>query len=50
MKRKIARFISECDACLWVKVEHQRQYGALQPHNIPKWKWDEIEMNFFQVF
>jgi hypothetical protein len=29
-----------------VKVEHQRLVGPLLPLNIPKWKWDQIAMDF----
>jgi hypothetical protein len=29
-----------------VKVEHQRPTGTLKPLLIPKWKWDEIAMDF----
>jgi hypothetical protein len=29
-----------------VKAEHQRPAGMLKPLLIPKWKWDEIAMDF----
>jgi hypothetical protein len=29
-----------------VKAEHQRSTGMLKPFLIPKWKWDEIAMDF----
>jgi hypothetical protein len=29
-----------------VKAEHQRLTGTLKPLLIPKWKWDEIAMDF----
>jgi hypothetical protein len=29
-----------------VKAEHQRPTGTLKPLLIPKWKWDEIAMDF----
>jgi hypothetical protein len=35
-----------CDSCQRIKVEHQRPAGLLQPLQIPRWKWDEIGMDF----
>jgi hypothetical protein len=46
MKRDIAEYVSLCDTCQWVKAEHQRPAGLLQPLKIPKWKWEEIGMDF----
>jgi hypothetical protein len=34
------------DSCRRIKAEHQRLAGLLQPLRIPKWKWDEIGMDF----
>nr|GFB56316.1 putative reverse transcriptase domain-containing protein [Tanacetum cinerariifolium] len=42
MKRDVATFVSRCLICQYVKIEHQRASGLLQPLNIPVWKWDEI--------
>jgi hypothetical protein len=46
MKRDIAEYVSLCDTCQRVKVEHQRPAGLLQLLKIPEWKWEEIEMDF----
>ncbi|XP_073119156.1 uncharacterized protein [Henckelia pumila] len=46
IKRDIARFVSECLTCQQVKAEHQRPAGLLKPLPIPKWKWDNITMDF----
>jgi IS30 family transposase len=46
MKQDIAEYVSLCDTCQWVKAEHQRPTGLLQPLKIPEWKWEEIRMDF----
>lgn len=46
MKRDIAQFVTNCQICQQVKVEHQRPTGLLQPLPIPEWKWDHITMDF----
>ena len=46
MKRDIARYVSICLTCQRVKAEHQRPGGALQPIQIPEWKWEDISMDF----
>ncbi|GJS79005.1 putative reverse transcriptase domain-containing protein [Tanacetum coccineum] len=46
MKKDIAVYVSRCLICLKVKAEHQRPPGLLQQPEIPKWKWDGIEMDF----
>jgi hypothetical protein len=38
--------VVECDVCQRVKAEHQRPAGLLHPLKIPKWKWEEIGMDF----
>ena len=38
MKRKIAKYVSECHTCQRVKAEHQSPAGKLQPLPIPTWK------------
>jgi hypothetical protein len=46
IKRDIAEYVSLCDACQRVKAEHQRPARLLQPLKIPKWKWEEIVIDF----
>ena len=46
MKRDITKFVEQCSTCKQVKAEHQRLAGMLKPLLIPKWKWDEIAMDF----
>jgi hypothetical protein len=46
MKRKIARYVSECDTCRKVKVDYMKPGGLLQPLNILDGKWDDISMDF----
>jgi hypothetical protein len=44
-KRVVTEYIALCDNCQWVKAEHQRLAGLLQPLKIPQWKWEEISMD-----
>jgi hypothetical protein len=46
MKREIAKYVSECDTCQRVKTDHLRPAGNPQPLSIPKWKWENICMDF----
>jgi hypothetical protein len=46
MKREIARYVAEWDTCWWVKADHLRPTGNLQPLSIPEWKWEGIYMDF----
>jgi hypothetical protein len=45
-KRDVAAYVAKCDVCQRVKAEHQRPAGLLHPLKIPKWKWEEIGMDF----
>ncbi|KAI3732488.1 hypothetical protein L1987_63693 [Smallanthus sonchifolius] len=38
-------WIPRCLTCLRVTTEHQKQYGKLQPLEIPIWKWENITMD-----
>ena len=46
MKRDIANFVEQCSTCQQVKAMHQRLAEMLKPLLTPKWKWDEIAMDF----
>jgi hypothetical protein len=46
MKGDITEYVTWCNTCRWVKAEHQRPVGLLQPMHILVWKWDEISMDF----
>jgi hypothetical protein len=46
MKREAARYISEYDTCRKVKANYMKPRGLLQSLSIPKWKWDDISMDF----
>ncbi|GJS77787.1 putative reverse transcriptase domain-containing protein [Tanacetum coccineum] len=46
MKAEIATYVSKCLTYAKVKAEHQKPSGLLQQPEIPKWKWEEITMDF----
>jgi hypothetical protein len=46
MKRKTTCYVSECDTCRNVKANYMKTGGLLQPLSIPKWKWDDINLDF----
>ena len=46
MKQQITQFVAKCDVCQRVKAEHLKSVGTLQPLPIPKWKWEEVGMDF----
>nr|GEY38985.1 retrotransposon protein, putative, Ty3-gypsy subclass [Tanacetum cinerariifolium] len=46
MKADIARYISQCLTCAKVKVKHLKPSGLLQQLEIPKWKWENVTMDF----
>ncbi|GJU52446.1 retrotransposon ORF1 [Tanacetum coccineum] len=45
-KADIATYVSKCLTCAKVKPEHQKLSGLLQQPEIPKWKWENITMDF----
>jgi transposase InsO family protein len=42
----VAEYVTLCDTCQRVKVEHQLPAELLQPLQVPEWKWEEIAMDF----
>ena len=42
----MAEYVAICDTCQRVKAKHQLPAGLLQPMIIPKWKWEEVGMDF----
>ncbi|GJZ40952.1 putative reverse transcriptase domain-containing protein [Tanacetum coccineum] len=46
MKADIATYFRKCLTCAKVKAEHQRPSGLLVQPKIPKWKWDNITVDF----
>ncbi|GJS27354.1 putative reverse transcriptase domain-containing protein [Tanacetum coccineum] len=42
----IATYVRKCLTCAKVKAEHQRPLGLLVQPEIPKWKWDNLAMDF----
>uniref|UniRef100_A0A2C9W6D4 RNA-directed DNA polymerase n=1 Tax=Manihot esculenta TaxID=3983 RepID=A0A2C9W6D4_MANES len=46
MKKEVAQFVSACEVCQKVKLEHQKPAGMLNPLSIPEWKWENIVMDF----
>jgi hypothetical protein len=46
LKRDVAAHVAMCDVCQRVRTEHQRPARLLYPLKIPKWKWEEIGMDF----
>jgi hypothetical protein len=49
MKKEIAQYVARCDTCQRTKAEHQKPAGLLQPLPVPKWKWEEIGMDFYNI-
>jgi hypothetical protein len=50
MKRDVIEYVALCDTCQRVKAKHQQLARLLQPLRVPKWKWEEITMNFMVGF
>ena len=39
-------YVSKCLTCQQMKTEHQVSSGLLNLILVPKWKWDNIAMDF----
>jgi hypothetical protein len=50
MKADIVNYVARCLECQQVKDEHRHLAGLLQPHVIPKSKWEVILMDFIVGF
>nr|GEW00803.1 hypothetical protein [Tanacetum cinerariifolium] len=46
MKADIATYVGQCLTCAKVKAEHLKPSGLLQQLDIPKWKWENVTMDF----
>ncbi|XP_050897680.1 uncharacterized protein LOC127104538 [Lathyrus oleraceus] len=46
MKKEIVQFVYAYLTCQNPKIEHHKSLGLMQPLSIPKWKLDNISMNF----
>nr|GFB93840.1 putative reverse transcriptase domain-containing protein [Tanacetum cinerariifolium] len=46
MKAEIATYVSKCLTCAKVKIEYQKPSGLLVQPEIPRWKWENITMDF----
>jgi IS30 family transposase len=46
LKRDVPAHVAMCDVSQRVKAEHQRPVGLLHLLKVPKWKWEEIGMDF----
>ena len=46
MKKDVTEFVSKCLVCQQVKAPRQKTTGMLQPLSIPKWKWENIVIDF----
>nr|GEW58695.1 hypothetical protein [Tanacetum cinerariifolium] len=42
----IATYVDKCLTCAKVKAEHLKPSGLLQQPKIPKWKWENVTMDF----
>ena len=46
MKKEVVGYVAKCLIFQKIKTKRQRPGGELQPLEIPKWKWEQITMDF----
>nr|GEW24880.1 putative reverse transcriptase domain-containing protein [Tanacetum cinerariifolium] len=46
MKAEIATYVGKCMTCAKNKAEYMKSSGLLVQPNIPRWKWENIKMDF----
>nr|GEX99063.1 putative reverse transcriptase domain-containing protein [Tanacetum cinerariifolium] len=46
LRADIATYVDQCLTCAKVKAEHLKPSGLLQQLEIPKWKWQNVTMDF----
>ena len=46
MKNDVVNYVARCLTCQKVKAQHQSPGGLLHPLKIPKYKWEEVMINF----
>nr|GEY19025.1 hypothetical protein [Tanacetum cinerariifolium] len=46
----VAIYVGKCLTCAKVKAEHLKPSGLLQQPEIPKWKWENVTMDFVTGF
>ena len=40
MKKSIIKFVSRCQTCQQVKIDHQQPGGIVRSLPVPEWKWE----------
>ena len=46
MRRDVVDFVTTCQTCQQVRIEHQRPGGHPNSLPVPEWKWTDISMDF----
>lgn len=48
IKKDVVQFVTNCIICQKFKVYDKKPKGLLQSLPVPKWKWDDVTMDFMQ--